>query len=173
MPRIISFGWTWPAIVAKEKTCTRRDWNKKFALSFEPDEICHAWDFSPRSGHGKWIADIKIKEVFHQNTFNMAEDDYKAEGFEFFDKHKHIIPQIKGSPFLNYMDDDDPCRRFFWNWKEEMKDLWVVKFKVMKVDENILANLLVDDKLGILWDTTSRIVPRTMVKGALNHDNKA
>lgn len=145
MPRIISFGWTWPAIVAKEKTCTRRDWDKKYAMSFKPGEICHAWDFSPRSGHGKWIADIRIKEVFHQNTFNMVDADFQDEGFDFFDRHTNLIPAIKGSPLMKYFGSHYPCQRFFEAWKEEMKDLWVVRFEVLAVDEKTLANMILTD----------------------------
>lgn len=145
MPRIISFGWTWPAVVAKEKTCTRRDWNDKYAMSFKSGEVCHAWDFSPRSGHGKWIADIKIKDVYFQNTSCLKNGDYVNEGFLFLDDHKHLIPNVKGSPLMNYIGEDDPCRRFFWNWKEEQKDLYVVRFDVMTVDGMALADMILAD----------------------------
>ena len=145
MPRIISFGWTWPAVVAKEKCVTRRDWNDEYAMSFKPGEICKAWDFSPRSGHGKWIADIRIVSVYFQNTSCLKNGDYIKEGFLFLDDHKHLIPNVKGSPLINYIDDDDPCRRFFWNWKEEHKDLWVVEFEVVNVDENRLAEMILMD----------------------------
>lgn len=145
MPRIISFGWTWPAIVAKEKTCTRREWSDKYALSFKSGEICRAWDFSPRSGHGKWIADIKIKDVYFQNTSCMLYADYQDEGFDFLDGHKHLIPQVKGSPLMNYMDDDRPCRRFMVDWRKERKDVWVVRFEVMKVDEKTLFDMISAD----------------------------
>mgnify|MGYP001617316838 CR=1 FL=1 len=145
MPRIISFGWTWPAVVAKEKCVTRRDWNDKYALSFEPGEICHAWDFSPRSGHGKWIADIKIKDVYFQNTSYLKDNDYVKEGFLFLDDHKLLIPQVKGSPLLNYIGDYDPCHKFFLDWKEENKDVWVVEFEVKTVDTMRLADMMIAD----------------------------
>lgn len=48
--RIISFGWTWPALVAKSKTVTRWDWDEDYARRFHKGDIVLAYDRSPRLG---------------------------------------------------------------------------------------------------------------------------
>ena len=81
--KIISFGWTWPALLAEpplRKTVTRRDWNVEYALRFKGDLI-QAFDKSPRFG-GKKIATIRlIRSPYNEPIDLMPDSDYEAEGF--------------------------------------------------------------------------------------------
>lgn len=45
--KIISFGWTIEALLDGQKTCTRRNWNEKYALSFHAGDLIQAWKELP------------------------------------------------------------------------------------------------------------------------------
>jgi len=47
---ILSFGWTWPAFVARAKTCTRRFWTPRYAERWVVPRVFEAYDRSPRFG---------------------------------------------------------------------------------------------------------------------------
>jgi hypothetical protein len=59
--KIISFAWTTPALLAGSKCVTRREWDKKYAESFEAGEYVQAFDKSPRAG-GKCVAIIELTQ---------------------------------------------------------------------------------------------------------------
>ena len=141
MPKIISFGWTWPALVAGKKTVTRREWNYAYAESFMRGEICQAWDFSPRSGHGKRIGEIRIVSVAREPLISMADEDYRQEGFHFLDRHQDMIPDAKDSPIAKYKNAKRPCREFFEGWRKRPDSVWVVRFVVLKIDLSIKESL--------------------------------
>lgn len=141
MPRIISFGWTWPAVVAKKKTETRRNWKDDYATSFKEGEMIQAYDFSPRSGHGKFIAGIRIKSVTREDLCFMVEEDYIAEGFHFLDRHQQMIPDVKGSPIAQHKGERYPCRSFFDAWRQVPGMVWVVRFEILIVDKEALRSL--------------------------------
>lgn len=59
---IISFAWTTPAVVMREKCVTRRDWAAKTIQQFEHAAmtvaLVEAWDKSPRFG-GKCFGKVR------------------------------------------------------------------------------------------------------------------
>ena len=84
--RIISFGWTSPAILARRKTVTRRDWKASYARTFHKGELLQAWDKSPRTRKGKKIGVIRLTAEPSYEPVNWAPNsDYEAEGFEYLD----------------------------------------------------------------------------------------
>ena len=120
--KIISFGWTWPALFAEaplRKTVTRRDWDADYAASFKAGELIQAYDKSPRFG-GKRIALIKLGQApYFEPVSDMPDDDYEAEGFAYLNANRHLLP--KSMPY-------DVSKMGFNAWRKSGEHMWVVRF---------------------------------------------
>jgi len=79
---IISFAWTTPAFVARQKTCTRRDWNDRYAKQFVPGRMAQAWDQQPRYG-GRRIGTIELLSMTRERYCDAPPGDWWEEGFAF------------------------------------------------------------------------------------------
>ena len=130
--KIISFGWTAPAIVARAKTVTRREWDDRYAFRFRHGEIVQAFDRSPRYG-GKRIALIRLTEIpYKENLANMPDGDYAAEGFEYLHKHPELI-----SPSGKKMFGD--CGAWALNrWRKHGGEVWVIHFEYADDEEKAI-----------------------------------
>lgn len=121
--KIISFGWTWPALLADgnlQKTVTRRDWDAKYAASFKAGELIQAYDRSPRF-KGKQIATIRlIMAPYLEPISDMPDSDYEAEGFAYLATNRHLLP--KSMPY-------DVSREGFDTWRKSGERLWVIRFE--------------------------------------------
>lgn len=117
--RIISFAWTTPALLAGEKTCTRRDWSDDYAKSFHEGNLVAAYDRSPRVG-GKQVATIQLtRDPFKQFTASIADSDWYAEGFEYLTK---IGVRVNGlTP-----------KELWQRWRTHPQLLWVVRFQMIE-----------------------------------------
>lgn len=118
---IISFAWTTPALLAGQKTVTRRDWNPKHAARFEVGMLVDAWDKSPRfKGHK--VATIRLTETPHQElSSDIPDADWYAEGFEYAMAHD--------LRFQNKV-----TAREVWDfWKVEPHLQWIVRFEVVEL----------------------------------------
>jgi len=112
---IISFAWTTPAIVARKKTRTRREWSQPYAAKFRENSICQAYDKGPRVG-GKLVHLIRImRDPWIQNTRDLSEDDYILEGFKYMDEQGILFRGMT-------------CAHFFDQWIDAAEDLYVVDF---------------------------------------------
>lgn len=122
MPRIISFAWTTPALLAGVKTVTRRDWNARYAQQFAAGEVVLAYDRNPRYG-GKPVARIALTErPYLESTRDAPPADFAAEGFEYLEARGAKVDKL--SP------------RTLWRaWKLEPRDMWVVRFEVLELLE--------------------------------------
>ena len=116
--KIISFAHTTPALVAGEKTVTRRDWKPSHAATFKKGEIVQAWDKSPRFG-GKKIAEIKLTRApYIESTAKAPDEDYAAEGFEYLAARGALIDGI--APIT------------FWRlWRDDPRMMYVVRFELV------------------------------------------
>jgi len=72
---IISFAWTTPAFVARQKTCTRRDWNDRYAKQFVPGRMAQAWDQQPRYG-GRRIGTIELLSMTRERYCDAPPGDW-------------------------------------------------------------------------------------------------
>lgn len=121
--KIISFSWTWPALLAEghlQKTVTRRDWDADYAASFKAGELVQAFDKSPRF-KGKRIARIRlIKAPYMESISAMPDSDYEAEGFAYLDANRHLLPKS-----MLY----DVSRAGFNAWRKSGEQLWVIRFE--------------------------------------------
>lgn len=120
--RIISFAWTTPALLAAEKTVTRRAWKDAYALTFRAGERLQAWNASPRTGKGRQVGVVELTaDPVKQSTARLPDSEWVAEGFA-------CIFRI-GQP--------DACNRALaiWNeWMHHPRDLWVVRFRLVDAD---------------------------------------
>ncbi len=113
--KIISFAWTTPAVVARRKTQTRRQWSDSYAKMFKANDICQGYDKGPRVG-GQLISLVRLtRDPWIQNTSEMGDDDFQYEGFEYMEEQRILF---RGQP----------VREFFKEWKAAAEDLYVVDF---------------------------------------------
>jgi uncharacterized protein YqfB (UPF0267 family) len=106
--KIISFAWTTDALIAGEKTVTRRDWNDAYARRFKAGEIISAYDKNPRAG-GKKIAEIRLTRApYRQWLHDVTDEDEVKEGGLWG----------SGQAYREMMGDD--------------RQVWVVEFELLK-----------------------------------------
>jgi len=126
--KIISFAWTTPALLARRKTCTRRDWDANYALRFKAGELVQAYDKSARVG-GKKVGVIRlVGDPFYSPL--MPDDDYEAEGLAWMEEQGLMVPvtDIKSKKKLPMHP-----RRFWVAWKLQNYPLWVVRFELVNI----------------------------------------
>jgi hypothetical protein len=126
--RILSFGWTWPAVVARRKTVTRREWNERYARSFHKGEELFAFDRSPRF-RGRPIAKIRLTADPVLEADALATDeDYEGEGFAYLAEHRELLPKAA------HKQPWGACtREAFEAWRQSGETFWVVRFEVVEV----------------------------------------
>jgi len=87
MAKIISVAWTTPAVRARVKTRTTRDWDDAYALTFHKGDLVQLWDKNPRS-HGKLICMVRLSaEPVKQMVGFLPIGDWAAEGFSYLQEH--------------------------------------------------------------------------------------
>ena len=116
--KIISFSWTTPALLALQKTVTRRKWDDKYAKTFRRGDYVQAYDKSPRFG-GKKIATIQLTSDPYKEWSNLC-SDWHAEGFEYLTQ---IGAKLNGKT----------PKEFFNDWKQHPRMLWVIRFEVVNL----------------------------------------
>lgn len=82
---IISFAWTMPAVEARLKFCTRRDWNDDYARRFKAGQLLAGYNKSARYG-GQQIAIIRLTMAPYKEPYCQVPDsDWEAEGFVYLE----------------------------------------------------------------------------------------
>lgn len=117
---IISFGRTTPALIAGEKTVTRRDWSDKHAAQFKAGQLVDAWNTSPRNvrGNPHKIATIRItRDPYVESSADFEPDD-EAEGFEW----------LTQNGFGETVDD------IVVDWLNNPRPLYVVRFELVNLE---------------------------------------
>lgn len=129
---IISFAWTTPALLAGEKTVTRREWSDDYAAKFHKGDIVDAYNRQARFG-GKLIGRIKLLETPYKEWSNLIpEEDYEKEGFLYLERKNIKCGKLR--PF-------DIWRQ----WLDEPEVFYVVRFKVVaihSIKENRIVELI-------------------------------
>ena len=127
---IVSFGWTWPAFVARQKTVTRRDWTEAHARKFQVGAEFKAYDRLPRAS-GKPIGIGRITEsVVREPLSQMPARDYEAEGFAFLADHPELLPE---SVHRDAWFREGCSRQAFEAYRNSAKSLYVVRFEVIEI----------------------------------------
>lgn len=128
----ISFGYTWPAAVAREKTKTRRLWKEAHARKFKKDRLCRGIDKDRRAGGGEILLLRLVADAVKQPMIDMPDSDYYAEGFAYLNEHRHMIP--KCMPY-------DVSWAGFCNWRNSGGSMYVVAFEILEVFPSALKML--------------------------------
>lgn len=90
----ISFSWTSLALVTGNKSVTRRDYGPGYVQRFKKGMIVDAYDHLPRN-HGQKIAVVRLThDGVIEKDARMPDDDYQAEGFEYFDRKMKQHPMV-------------------------------------------------------------------------------
>lgn len=118
--RIISFAWTTPALLARRKTVTRREWTPEYAAGFHPGDLVAAYNRSPRNG-GRQVAVLRIQSVILESTIVMPDSDYEAEGFVYLAGRR--------------IGKHDASWEGFRQWRNDDEDMWVIRFDVVEIFE--------------------------------------
>jgi hypothetical protein len=118
--KIISFAWTTPALLARQKSVTRRQWKPEYACRFKSGDICLAYDKQPRYG-GKPIAKIRlICDPYEENSRDIPWEDYIGEGFVFLTEKKVLVDGLAPSEV--------------WKaWKLFPRMQWVIRFEIVEL----------------------------------------
>lgn len=120
--RIISFAWTTPAIEAKAKTCTRRDWDDKYASHFNAGDLLAGFNKSPRF-HGYQIATIRLTQKPHKERYyDVPYSDWQAEGFEYLESIGAKVGKL--TP-----------KEIWSQWKSCIDYCWVVRFEIVGLEK--------------------------------------
>ncbi len=131
MSKLISFAWTTPALLAGSKTCTRRDWDPAYAARFHRGEALQAYDRSPRF-KGRHVADIVLTaDPVLEPICAMPPEDWAAEGFEWLHTHPEAISAAAQRMFGDFSQER------FGQWRRSGVSLWVVRFKLVRVLEEV------------------------------------
>lgn len=120
---IVSFGWTTPALLAGAKTVTRRDWKPQHAARFKPGMLVDAWNTSPRNvrGNPRKVATIRIVGTpYIENTAEILQTDYEAEGFEYLTQRGLLIDGLTPDTLWE-----------LWHLPAAAHDLYVVRFELV------------------------------------------
>ena len=123
---IISFGWTTPALLAGQKTVTRRYWNAKHAAKFKAGMQIDAWNTSPRNvkGNPHKVATIRLADDPVLDWSDGVDSrEWQAEGFAYLSEH----------------NDDDVVERILHDWRSNPRRLYVVRFEVVEYLKGPLA----------------------------------
>lgn len=114
---ILSFAQTTPALLAGEKTVTRRDWTESHARRFRRGDLVQAWDKSPRA-HGKRVATIRLTgEPYQERAQNIPSLDWWGEGLDYM--HRLGYPEAK---------------QIWDGWRRDNPLLWVVRFELVLIE---------------------------------------
>lgn len=114
--KIISYAWTLPALEARVKTVTRRNWSDRYALSFKRDELVQAWDKLPRAG-GQRVGTVRLTvKPYQEWTRDMPTADFWNEGLAYMQR-------------LGYREAAEIWSR----WHLDNRLLWVVRFQLLEV----------------------------------------
>ena len=116
---IISFAHTTGAMLAGEKTVTRRAWAASHAAKFHAGQLVDAWDHVPRVKGARKVGAIRLT-ADPVLSRDYPEDDFAAEGLLWMQDRWQFI------------DSMEPAQ-FWQRWRRERPALWVVRFELVEV----------------------------------------
>jgi hypothetical protein len=126
---ILSFAWTTPAVRARQKTCTRRQWAESHAHRFitlaARGELIDGWTRSPRVGGTRFCRIKLTEEPVRQWTNEIPDTDWYAEGFDYLQKTGAHVGAVTPQQIWD-------------GWHRTPELLWVVRFEIAELDLEVL-----------------------------------
>jgi len=119
----ISFGWTSPAVKARRKTKTRRNWKDSHARKFKPGDLFKMYDKDPRY-KGVCFGIGRIVSLHKEPIADMPDSDYEAEGFAYLHANPHLVP--KSMPI-------DVSPEGFNAWRDSGEIYYTVEFAIVEL----------------------------------------
>lgn len=122
---IIAFAKTTGALLAGQKTVTRRDWTPQHAAHLKAGQLVDAWNYTPRVNSARLgiavahkVATIRLMDKPRQEMSDtLSALDYEAEGFAWMTEHG-LGEQV---------------RAILRDWRSHPRFLWVVRFELVEV----------------------------------------
>lgn len=123
---IISFAWTTPAVKARRKSVTRREWDRDYVRRFKAGQFVQGWDKSPRAGGKQFGVLCLLRDPYLESTDEMPASDWECEGFAYLES---IGATVKGV-----------TPREVWDaWKLQPVYLYVIRFEIVEIFNNALS----------------------------------
>jgi len=133
---ILSFGWTWPAFVARVKPVTRRDWVDSYAVRWKRDICFDAYDRLPHFGGTKIGEGELTRDAYREPLAEMPNYDYFLEGFDWLYRHPRAVPPAARTQLWG-----DCTREGFEAWRLSGGSVWVVRYRVLSILSSATARL--------------------------------
>lgn len=152
---IISFGHTTDALLAEQKTVTRREWTRGHARMFCEGLLVDAYDKSPR--HGRKVATIRItRGPYRERLAEFPIQDVAGEGFAWMartGREMPPVPWLTDEAALAWQGYRSALKRYFDNSflvteaekafcsamhcaiRHVVGGVWVVRFELVSVEE--------------------------------------
>lgn len=115
---IISFAKTTDALLAGQKTVTRRDWSDKHAAKFKAGMLVDAWNYGPRvvTKNPHKVATIRLTaDPYQELSKDLPSSQFQPEGFLWMTRNG-LSEEVS-----NIVTD----------WETKPRLLWVVPFEVV------------------------------------------
>src|SRR5262245_29618680 len=130
---IQSESLTWPAIVARAKTVTRRTWKPSTRAWYRKGRVFDAYDTATFRG-GKRIARCQVtQDAYEECLGDMPDDDWEGEGFAWMSDHAVAIPG-KARPYIWAQGDCSFAAFNQWRDEEEDRVYSVCRFVIVEVE---------------------------------------
>ncbi|GER94827.1 hypothetical protein A45J_2714 [hot springs metagenome] len=120
----ISFTWTTPAFLSKQKSVTRRDWPEEYAKRFKEGDLLFAYDKQARFGGSKIGIIQLIADPSFESMSKMPDGDYEAEGFKYLYENPHLLPRSMKI---------DVSWEGFNAWRNSGGSKWVIRFRICEI----------------------------------------
>lgn len=122
--KIISFAWTTPALLAGQKTVTRREWQPKYAGRFHEGDLIAAWNRQPRFRGGQHVATIRLtQDPYIERINDIPDADWLGEGFAYLES---VGATVNGGTPRELFD--------WWRNPENRDSVYVVRFELVSIE---------------------------------------
>lgn len=119
----LDYSWTYHALLAGEKKCTRRKWAKSTAEAAHWWSLVAAWS-GHHNGLGRHIAWLYVTAAPLRLRIDRAPDsDYVDEGFAFYARRPELVIKAKDSPLCLGYNMEQSWRL----WQLTAEWFWVIR----------------------------------------------
>ena len=126
--KAISFAWTTPALLARAKSVTRREWPERYARQYHKGEQVLALNKSYYA-RGHAVAVIRLTDDPRlEPDLDAPDSDYEAEGFAYLAEHIDELPKAARGQVRMTLS-----RSAFDEWRRAGGFSWVIRFELTEI----------------------------------------